>query len=223
MVWGSRFFRHDRGEQGAYCRLHPRRSSTSSRRTVQERLNKLADEVGRRLEIQTIEHRPSLGKLDAASAALEPQARDSLFSTAITKPAPARVSPIPSPSELPHPLSAAAMRLPAYPSPTLGSIPSVQNPWADVPTSRRDVDIQRAAMMMERPQFVIDDHGDGDEEEDYGAEGARDDALLMEVDTFLQGAEGESAPVDKSTALEGQGTFLPLLTVPSRFDVQVDS
>ncbi|KAL8283146.1 hypothetical protein RQP46_005924 [Phenoliferia psychrophenolica] len=175
-----------------------------------ERLNRLADEVGRRLEIQTIEHRPSIGKLDAASAALEPTARDSLFSTSVSSrpsTATSRTSPHPSPSlsssEVPHPLSAAAMRMPAYPSPSpsLESIPPVQNPWADVPSSRRDVDIQRAAAMMERPQFVIDDMGDGDEDED---EGVGRDELLDEVDEFLKSApESDGALVDK-TAAQGQ-------------------
>ncbi|KAK4699785.1 hypothetical protein P7C70_g6469, partial [Phenoliferia sp. Uapishka_3] len=176
--------------------------------SYQERLNRLADEVGRRLEIQTIEHRPSIGKFDAASAALEPTARDSLFSTAIPKPS---SSPQPQSSEFPHPLSAAAMRMPAYPSPSpssLDSIPPVQNPWADVPSSRHDVDIQKAAMMMERPQFVIDDMGDGDDDDlgDGEEDGAVDaDAdLLVEVDNFLQAVDAPEGGIGGTAALAGQ-------------------
>lgn len=153
---------------------------------MQERINRLADEVGKRLDIQTIEQRPSIGKFDAAAAALEPQARDSLFSTSRSKPTSPRI-----PEEAPHPLSAAAMRLPAYPQSP--SYPVTENPWADTPASGHDIDVQAAAARaMERPQFVIDDVGDGDDGDgDDGEEDGGDDGgLVDQVDQFLADDEG---------------------------------
>lgn len=156
--------------------------------------------MGKRLDIQTIEQRPSIGKFDAAAAALEPQARDSLFSTSASrnKPTSPRI-----PEEAPHPLSAAAMRLPAYPQSP--SYPATENPWADTPASGHDIDVQAAAARaMERPQFDIDDVGDGDEGDEE--DGGDDAGLVDQVDQFLADDEGLT---DKA-AWAGQGEFLPL-------------
>lgn len=151
---------------------------------LQERLNRLADEVGKRLDIQTIEHRPSIGKLDAAAAAIEPTARDSLFSTSTTRTTPkipAQGSP-----EIPHPLSAAAMRMPAY--------PSTDNPWAaesssstnNITARERDIDVQDLAhRALERQQFVIDDVVAGDDEGDYVGGDTADAELMNQVDNML--------------------------------------
>lgn len=148
--------------------------------------------------IQTIEHRPSIGKLDAAAAALEPVARDSLFSTGRTAP---KVSPRPELVELPHPLSAAAMRLPAYPTPShvVDTLPPMHNPWADIPSTRSDIDVQGLARMMERPQFVIDDTGDGDGEDE-----GNDADLLVEVDNFLQTAGDDEVAGTTSSVGKGE-------------------
>ncbi|GAA5937064.1 hypothetical protein JCM1841_002790 [Sporobolomyces salmonicolor] len=146
-----------------------------------ERFNRLADEVGKRLEIQTVEQRPSIGRLDAAAAAIEPTARDQLFSTSTSRKKP---PPLPTASEALNPLSAASMRTPAYPSP--------ENPWADdrahapspsPATPAHDIDVQALAKQaMQRPQFTIDEATEG-EGEDFGAEG--DDGLLGQVDRML--------------------------------------
>ncbi|CEQ42179.1 SPOSA6832_03986, partial [Sporobolomyces salmonicolor] len=146
-----------------------------------ERFNRLADEVGKRLEIQTVEQRPSIGRLDAAAAAIEPTARDQLFSTSTSRKKP---PPLPTASEALNPLSAASMRTPAYPSP--------ENPWADdrahapspsPATPAHDIDVQALAKQaMQRPQFTIDEATEG-EGEDFGAEG--DDGLLGQVDPFF--------------------------------------
>lgn len=173
----------------------------------------MADEVGKRLDIQTIEHRPSIGKLDAASAAIEPQARNSLFSTSRPtkqdKPSNVHVSVPPA-----NPLSAAAMRMPAY--------PAVSNPWADVKSSgsgpstpRHEIDVQEAAAkIMERPQFIIDDVTDGDgDEDDFGdfegpVEGDAD--LLNQVDKMLvedEGTSGKAAQTGQAL-LDQDGTSL---------------
>ncbi|GAA5899035.1 uncharacterized protein JCM6883_003516 [Sporobolomyces salmoneus] len=160
-----------------------------------ERFNRLADEVGKRLDIQTVEQRPSIGKLDAASAALEPTARDQLFSTSARKKPlpPASVSPTPAAAL--NPLSAAAMRIPAYPQ---------ENPWADEKTSSSssspqagggalDIDVQALAQQaMQRPQFTIDEATEADGE-DFAGEG--DETLLGQVDAMLQedAAEGKGS------------------------------
>ncbi|KAK4058097.1 hypothetical protein OIO90_000836 [Microbotryomycetes sp. JL221] len=185
-----------------------------------ERFNKLADAVGKQLDIQTIEQRPSIGKMDAAAAAIEPQARDSLFSTSTStaskKPVSSSVSSHATAEQL-NPLSAAAMRMPAYPAPN--------NPWADAGSSgsrstadldtasRHEIDVQRAAeQAMDRPQFVIDDvRGQGgdddglddDENEEFGAfnDGTEDSDLMNQVDKML--VEEEQA-LTGSAAKSGQ-------------------
>lgn len=164
----------------------------------QERINRLADEVGKRLDIQTIEHRPSIGKLDAAAAAIEPTARDSLFSTANQRPPKLPSSPDP------NPLSAASMRMPAY--------PTVSNPWADAPSTssapsaRHEIDVQAAASQaLQREQFVIDDvaeGGEGAEEEDY-AGGEGDAELMNQVERMLI----EEEAVSGKAASAAQGEF----------------
>ncbi|KAK4054839.1 hypothetical protein OIV83_000763 [Microbotryomycetes sp. JL201] len=180
-----------------------------------ERFNKLADAVGKQLDIQTIEQRPSIGKMDAAAAAIEPQARDSLFSTSnkSTKAPLTGKAPSLTTSERVNPLSAAAMRMPAY--------PETSNPWADAPTSnssqrdpsiRHEIDVQKAAeRAMDRPQFVIDDAGgqgaddDGfdDDDDEFGAfnNGHEDGDLMNQVDKML--VEEEQA-LTGSAARSGQ-------------------
>ena len=66
--------------------------------------------------------------------------------------------------------------------------------------------------MMERPQFVIDDMADGDDDDEYGAEGDRDADLLVEVDNFL--ADGDSA-LNEKAAQAGQGASAALLLSPA--------
>ncbi|KAJ8296851.1 putative GTPase-activating protein [Rhodotorula toruloides] len=150
-----------------------------------ERFNRLADEVGKRLDIQTVEQRPSIGKLDAAAAAIEPTARDSLFSTSSNR----KKAPLPPASDQSavNPLSAAAMRMPAY--------PTQENPWADAASEKgelsssapkHDIDVQALAQQaMQRPQFAVDEATEGGEGEDmYGGEG--EEGLLGQVDAMLQ-------------------------------------
>ncbi|KPV78640.1 uncharacterized protein RHOBADRAFT_33366 [Rhodotorula graminis WP1] len=156
-----------------------------------ERFNRLADEVGKRLDIQTVEQRPSIGKLDAAAAAIEPTARDSLFSTSTSraKPPPATSGTTSSlaAAEPINPLSAAAMRMPAYPSSssTASYAPAEDNPWSDArsSTAAGDIDVQALAQAaMQRPQFAVDEATEGDGGEEYGGEGE----LLGAVDAMLE-------------------------------------
>ncbi|GAA5890230.1 hypothetical protein JCM8208_002744 [Rhodotorula glutinis] len=153
-----------------------------------ERFNRLADEVGKRLDIQTVEQRPSIGKLDAAAAAIEPTARDSLFSTstARAKPPPSTASSAATAEPI-NPLSAAAMRMPAYPSAssTASYAPTEDNPWSDARSSAAagDIDVQALAQAaMQRPQFAVDEATEGDGGEEYGGEGE----LLGAVDAMLE-------------------------------------
>lgn len=152
---------------------------------LQERINRLADEVGKRLEIQTQEIQSSLHK-DKTFGSIEPVARDSLFSTSNRKVQPNITS------QSNNPLSAASMRAP-IPSITastkkLPTFPS-EDPW-------QSFDVQAAAAKaMERTQFVIDDAGDGEDEEDddeeleNGTDVDGGHSLLDEVDSFLSQAD----------------------------------
>lgn len=183
-----------------------------------ERFNSLADAVGKRLDIQTIESRPAIGKFDAAAAAIEPTARDSLFSTAPRTPKSGTggASPVPgqaTASETANPLSAAAMRQPAYPPPS-------DNPWLDSrPTPARtasgssdrrlsgvrDIDVQALARAAIRPQFGIDEAG----EKEAGAEDegdADDEQLMNQVEGMLKQQDAEGAGlVGGEEARKGQG------------------
>ncbi|TKA54628.1 hypothetical protein B0A53_03035 [Rhodotorula sp. CCFEE 5036] len=155
-----------------------------------ERFNRLADEVGKRLDIHTVEQRPSIGKLDAAAAAIEPQARDTLFSTSTAR---KQSSPLPVAEHAINPLSAAAMRMPAY--------PTSENPWADaaktegssgISIPQHDIDVQALAQAaLQRPQFADDAATEGEGEEYVGPEG--DDGLLGQVDAMLQADEQAGA------------------------------
>lgn len=85
-----------------------------------------------------------------------------------------------------NPLSAAAMRMPAY--------PTSDNPWAnDSPSApsapsvpQHDIDVQALAQQaaMQRPQFAVDEVAEDDGEDWVGADG--DDGLLGQVDAMLQ-------------------------------------
>lgn len=129
---------------------------------------------------------PSIGKLDAAAAAIEPQARDTLFSTSTARKQP---SPQPVPEHAINPLSAAAMRMPAY--------PTSENPWADSTKTegssgtsipQHDIDVQALAQAaLQRPRFADDAATEGEGEEWVGPEG--DDGLLGQVDAMLQADE----------------------------------
>ncbi|GAA6011687.1 hypothetical protein JCM8202_004117 [Rhodotorula sphaerocarpa] len=171
-----------------------------------ERFNRLADEVGKRLDIHSEEHRPSIGKLDAAAAAIEPQARGTLFSTSNARKAPA--SPA-TPEAVANPLSAAAMRMPAY--------PTSENPWAAAdgkPDSaaplapQHDIDVQALAQQaaLQRPQFAVDEATEGEGEEWVGGEGGEggevDEGLLGQVDAMLQAEPAGAARPYLSNAEE---------------------
>jgi len=138
----------------------------------------------------TISAGPSIGKLDAAAAAIEPTARDSLFSTSTSraKPPSSTVgSSTASAAEPVNPLSAAAMRMPAYPSAssTASYAPAENNPWSDAhsSTAAGDIDVQALAQAaMQRPQFAVDEATEGDGGEEYGGEGE----LLGAVDAMLE-------------------------------------
>lgn len=133
---------------------------------------------------------PSIGKLDAAAAAIEPQARDTLFSTSTAR---KQSSPLPVAEHAINPLSAAAMRMPAY--------PTSENPWADaaktegssgISIPQHDIDVQALAQAaLQRPQFADDAATEGEGEEYVGPEG--DDGLLGQVDAMLQADEQAGA------------------------------
>lgn len=150
---------------------------------------------------------PSIGKLDAAAAAIEPTARGSLFSTstARARPAPSAAAPAATPAaESINPLSAAAMRMPAYPSASQSHSPAHDEeagPWADARSAAPagsaaagDIDVQALAQAaMQRPQFALDEaagdpdpelgaEGDAAEGDEYGGEGE----LLGAVDAMLE-------------------------------------
>lgn len=165
-----------------------------------EYLGKLADDIGKRLDIQQIEQKPALGRLTGAAAMQEPLERATLLSTSKAS----RTSPL-LPSSSPY--SAASMRQPVVSpgtTPTLGSsigAPAI-SPMEELSASHATpASIEAAAerhviekvlpnapkdqilglgIMDERPRFAIDDAGDEDDEgeEDGGVLGDDDSGLM---------------------------------------------
>ena len=165
-------------------------------------LSKLADDIGKKLDIQHVEQKPSLGRLTGAAAMQEPQERATLLST--SKSQSRQTSPL-----LPtSPYSAASMRqavnLPPLTPPSLsvdvekelasGSVPSAVAEAAEkdivdkaLPSAPTD-QILGLGIMDERPRFAIDDAGDEDSDvEDDADVTIDDDAALMNGMSFLGG------------------------------------
>ncbi|GAA95389.1 uncharacterized protein L969DRAFT_44592 [Mixia osmundae IAM 14324] len=160
-----------------------------------ERINRLADHVGQRLEIQTVENKPAIGKLQGAAAYAEPKARESLLTPYSPRPGGSFVPA--SPATNINPLSAAAMRQPAYPS-----------PWAD-PSPDNPAVGPDPVELASRPQFAIDFGEDEDEADDH-AQSHDDQRLMDEVDDFLQ-VHGGNTPEASGLTKEEQATAAGLL------------
>jgi hypothetical protein len=163
-----------------------------------EYLGKLADDIGKRLDIQQIEQKPALGRLTGAAALQEPLERATLLSTSKG----AHTSPMMTSS----PFSAASMRQPVLAPPKSASQPTTMvpqispveevtspsaTPAAIAAAAEREIvnkalpnapkdQILGLGIMDERPRFAIDDAGDEDDgEEDDGALIGDDDSGLM--------------------------------------------
>lgn len=160
-----------------------------------EYLGKLADDIGKRLDIQQIEQKPALGRLTGAAALQEPLERATLLSTSKA----GHTSPLMAPS----PYSAASMRQPvvAPARPSLASNAPELSPTDELSTSQASPAAINAAaerhviekalpnapkdqilglgIMDERPRFAIDDAGDDDEGEEDGGILGDDDSGLM--------------------------------------------
>lgn len=134
-----------------------------------------------------VEQRSSLGKLDVPGATLEPTTRDSLFPTNYAPRVPSK-SPTRPPGATSSPL----------PSPPPPSTNTNQNPWSSMRSRDIDIGAAAASAFNERPHFVIDDAGDGDEEEEEAGEGD----VLDQVNTFL--ATDDEGMTD---ARAGQGEY----------------
>lgn len=166
-----------------------------------------ADEVGKRLDIQTVEQVPSIGKLDIAAAMAPPRDRETLLSTAMT-PSSSIGTPHTSRSPLLQydPLSHAAMREPAYPAPiairTTEDASRVQDQAQAVGPPPFAIQRAQQSFIEQRPQFAIDDVGEEEEEGESG-QGSRvldgkpgqvdDGDLMNEVDQFLADDDEASA------------------------------
>jgi len=178
-------------------------------------LSKLADDIGKKLDIQHVEQKPSLGRLTGAAAMQEPQERATLLST--SKSQSRQTSPL-----LPtSPYSAASMRqavnLPPLTPPSLsvdvekelasGSVPSAVAEAAEkdivdkaLPSAPTD-QILGLGIMDERPRFAIDDAGDEDSDVEDDADVTIDDdaALMNDVDAFLSSVDATTDGVDSKT------------------------
>ena len=157
-------------------------------------LSRLADDIGKRLDIQHVEQKPSLGRLTGAAAMQEPQERATLLSTSKV---PSRQT---SPLLATSPYSAASMRqavaLPPITPPSLSPSAESELSGLNVPSSLADAaekelvdkalpaapkdQILGLGIMDERPRFAIDDAGEEDSDfEDDGEVAVDDDAALM--------------------------------------------
>lgn len=171
-----------------------------------EFLGKLADDIGKRLDIQQIEQKPALGRLTGAAALQEPQERATLLSTSKTSPmlpsspfsAASMRQPIIAPSGITTSTSASTSTTPVpqiSPSEELSSIhqdstPAAINAAAEkhvleqaLPNAPKD-QILGLGIMDERPRFAIDDAGDEDEGDEDG-----DGDVLGDDDSGLMNGE----------------------------------
>lgn len=159
-------------------------------------LAKLADDIGKRLDIQHVEQKPSLGRLTGAAAMLEPLERTTLLSTSKKSPTKSnQTSPLLGAND---PLSAASMRQPVYlPPPSPQRSPSLsegaEKALPDLVVKEAEEDLTEKSLpdapkdkvlglgiMDERPRFSIDVAVEDDEDligdEEVGVD---DDAALM--------------------------------------------
>lgn len=194
-----------------------------------EYMHKLADDIGKRLDIQHVEQKPSLGRLTGAAAMQEPLERATLLSTSKSGTAGAnrQTSPLLGSSS---PYSAASMRQtvhlppPISPSASLHTSPRFSpEAGAAVPPSLQEAaekavvekslpdapkdTILGLGIMNERPKFDIDAAVEGDDDEfaigdDDDADLNMDDdkALMNDVDAFLSSVEGAGTSDDASSA-----------------------
>jgi hypothetical protein len=180
-----------------------------------EYLGKLADDIGKRLDIQQIEQKPALGRLTGAAAMLEPLERTTLLSTSKA----GHTSPLMAAS----PYSAASMRQPVIApvntSTTSSNVPetsptdelstSQSTPAAITAAAERHI-IEKAlpnapkdqilglGIMDERPRFAIDDAGDDDDEEgedEAGVLGDDDSGLMNGMFCSAAGSDIEYKPL----------------------------
>ena len=155
-----------------------------------EYLGKLADDLGKRLDIQQIEQKPSLGRLTGAAAMQEPQERPHLSSTSKSRSPRLPVSP---PSSL-HSTLNEKTELTSLPS--MASLsPSTSEKLISMSPAALTVAAEKAivqkalpdapadtilglGMMDERPRFAIDDAGDDDDLDDEDLNVDDDNALM---------------------------------------------
>lgn len=181
-----------------------------------EFLGKLADDIGKRLDLQHVEQKPSLGRLTGAAALQEPQERASLFSTSKSRGG-SGISPALGSSS--SPFSASSMMHDPVVSPIESTSPLPTPSLSAASASDRDANIAAAVeravveralpdgvtdkvlglgIMDERPKFAIDDAVDDDEDDndasiggESGAYGRHDSAI--DDDKALM--NGQSRPV----------------------------
>lgn len=181
------------------------------------RFYSFADEVGRRLDIQTVEQMPSIGKLDAAAAMAPVKDRETLLRSPAAV-ANAQTSPRLLASQ--DPLSHAAMREPAYPQAV--AVRTVEEAGT-LRATRPPQPVQAATgyFIEERPQFAIDSVGDEDDEDlsrdESSASGTATPGqghadLMDEVDQFLAASGGhgdeESGVTEADKDLAKRGSSL---------------
>jgi len=149
--------------------------------------HKVTDEIGKTIGKHQVIHRPSIGRYTALQ---EPKARESLLT-----------------SSMRHSSSSSSLK---SPNGDLTNIPLTPPTVSSQPTKAPDspLDMRQyptltlpivQAAMMERTPFAIDDAKDDDEEsdEDLGDTG---DAVLDEVDAFLEAHDSGLTDADKEVA-----------------------
>lgn len=199
---------------------------------TQDLLGKLADDIGKRLDIQHVEQRPSLGRLTGAAALQEPQERATLLSTSKSpRTSSSTTNPTsPSPSLLsPDPFSAASMRQPVNLPPLVSTAsPPITSPEAEESTATPDPsaaavsvprDIQQAAEMAVIQKALPDAPKDkvlGLSIMDERPRFAIDDAV--EDDEELGDDDDEDLAVDDSALMNGERVFVCVIKVEERPD-----
>jgi len=185
--------------------------------------HKLSDEVGRSIGKHKVEHMPAIGRYTTLE---EPKARESLLTPSMRRSAshtslnaqetePPAVNLTGPPSA--PPITTVSIDQTTSPKTTKSSLLTVEPRSPLTPGSAMHsefsplpiVKAANAALTMERTPFAIDDAKDDDEDEDDSDDDfeSEDDAVLDEVDAFLE-AHDPGLTEDQKEVVKGPWSIL---------------
>jgi hypothetical protein len=166
---------------------------------------RFADEIGKTMGRHQVQHRPSIGKFNRTLE--EPKVREPLIPSTLRSQSSSTILAASSTTSLSTTSTATPEKTAVSPKPATKVLPSVPESPTSPPVDKTLatiaplVDIANAAM-MQRPAFVIDE-AKGDESDsdlDSEEEEEDDEAVMDEVDAFLEEHDSGLTASEKKTA-----------------------